>query len=369
LESRLKELDGVRGLAILMVMAFHIVRRADYLTDNAFLHSLTNLVQIGWAGVDLFFVLSGFLITSILLRSKGKPRYFTNFYARRILRIFPLYYVAIAVVLFFIPVLDKNTGVRTQALWPFFAIYQQNWLYVSLPEPSLFLGITWSLAIEEQFYMVWPTIVHFFSRKQLAFIGIGIIVFSLLARIVLLQTAYNWFSPPRFFYYGTVTRFEGLVLGAIIALAFEADVWKQMLAKVAWPVLGLSAVLLGAIMMGKAVNPISTNYPLALFGYTLLAFFGGALVVLVTTQPENQPLRKIFRNTLLEFFGKYSYALYLLHMPVALILLNVMVEAGRKSGAAWLTYVFVSFAGTILVALLSWNILEKHALGLKRFFE
>src|SRR5690349_19538707 len=93
--NRVPELDGVRGLAILMVLFYHTLIRADNLTSSDFLHALTSPARIGWAGVDLFFVLSGFLITSILLSTKAKPNYFKNFYVRRILRIFPLYYVVV----------------------------------------------------------------------------------------------------------------------------------------------------------------------------------------------------------------------------------------------------------------------------------
>src|SRR5689334_19089521 len=91
--NRTPELDGVRGLAILFVMIYHIITLAKYLTDNTFLRSLVDSVSVGWIGVDIFFVLSGFLITSILLKTSAGPDYFRNFYVRRILRIFPLYYL------------------------------------------------------------------------------------------------------------------------------------------------------------------------------------------------------------------------------------------------------------------------------------
>src|SRR5688572_6917454 len=104
--DRVPALDGLRGLAILLVIAFHTFKRADVFTSNEFLHQFSSLTTIGWSGVDIFFVLSGFLITGILLKTKEEAHYFRNFYARRSLRIFPLYYLIIGSILIFLPQLD-----------------------------------------------------------------------------------------------------------------------------------------------------------------------------------------------------------------------------------------------------------------------
>jgi peptidoglycan/LPS O-acetylase OafA/YrhL len=371
--DRILELDGVRGLAILLVLCTHIFKRADYLTENQILHLISAPTRIGWIGVDLFFTLSGFLITGILLRTREDSNYFKNFYVRRILRIFPLYYILVGGLLIFLPQLDTEAGARTQAFWPVYMLYQQNWLHVFRVEPSLFLVPTWSLAIEEQFYLIWPTVVYFFKPRMLIFLSIGIVLFSLLIRIIMMlmqSTFTSVFPVPEFFYYGSITRFEGLALGSLIAILFEtADIWKQKMARWAWPVLIFSAGLfIWIAVLAGTDNPVSSKVT-AVWGYSLIALVSGALIVLVTTQPEQSLIRRIFKTRVMAFFGKYSYAMYLIHAPFISLLLEYMWNTGRRSSIMWLSYIVISFAGTILLSLLSWNLLEKRMLALKKHFE
>jgi peptidoglycan/LPS O-acetylase OafA/YrhL len=367
--DRVPELDGIRGLAILLVLFFHILRRAANLTNNDLLHSITDIARIGWIGVDIFFVLSGFLITSILLKTKEQPGYFKKFYVRRILRIFPLYYIVIVGLLFFLPALDPDLAISTQAVWPFFILHQQNWLYIVEPFPSGFLVVTWSLAIEEQFYLIWPAIVKFFNKRQLVFAGVGIILFSLLVRIILMIFAIGLFPVKGFLYYGTVTRFEALAAGALVAIAFQSSEWKSLLGRHAKLVFILSILGFAAVLFRSSFSPVSNNSNLTIWGYTLLALIGSTLIIMVSTQPENSWIRLAFRNKILSFFGKYSYAIYLLHMPILLVLWNYFTDAKRQSFQVWLIFVLVSFFGTIIASLLTWHLLEKHALGLKKYFE
>jgi peptidoglycan/LPS O-acetylase OafA/YrhL len=367
--ERVPELDGIRGLAILMVLLFHILKRAESLTGSDLLRSMTWIARIGWVGVDIFFVLSGFLITSILLKSEDSPHYFKNFYVRRILRIFPLYYLVIIAVLIFLPTLDPQQAARTQAAWPFFMFYQQNWLYISQPAPSAFLVVSWSLAIEEQFYLIWPAVVKFFSTRHLVMIGIGIIFFSLATRLIFITLGTGNFPIKEFFYYGSLTRFEGLAAGALVAILFRSVEWKNRLAKYAKAGFILSILAFGALLFGNSFAHISESSNLTIWGYTLLALIGSALIILVSTQPENSWIRVVFRNKTLSFFGKYSYAMYLLHPPVLLVLWNYFVDAKRQSFQVWLVFILLSFFGTILASLLTWHFLEKHALGLKKHFE
>ena len=371
--ERIPELDGIRGLAIILVLCTHIFKRADIFTGNDFLLSVTKPTNIGWIGVDLFFVLSGFLITGILLKNREKPDYFKNFYVRRILRIFPLYYLLVGGLLLFLPALDHSAGQRTQAYWPVFMLYQQNWMYIFQPEPSVLLGLTWSLAIEEQFYLIWPAIVYFLNKKALVIVSICIVIFSLATRIIMaqLQTQIEpYFSITSFFYYSTVTRFEGLALGALIAIAFNSDpMWKVRLSRFAWPVLVVFFGIFLVIVFPDFPNPKSNNMILAVWGFSLLAYSAGALIVLATTLPETAILRRIFRNRIMTFFGRYSYSMYLIHLPLISILLELMWKTGRQNFTMWLAYVVISFAGTILFSLLTWNLIEKHMLNLKQYFE
>ena len=155
MDNRIKELDGLRGIAVVLVMALHIFKRASYFTEHPVLLGITNITTVGWVGVDIFFTLSGFLITSILLKSKTGEHYFRNFYVRRALRIFPLYYAAIAFVLLFAPKVEEEFTAQLSTALPIMLLYQQNWALLFKDfHITQYLGITWSLAIEEQFYLL-----------------------------------------------------------------------------------------------------------------------------------------------------------------------------------------------------------------------
>ncbi len=368
--SRVPELDGVRGLAILLVIAFHTFKRADAFTENPILHQISAFTQIGWAGVDVFFVLSGFLITGILLKTRENPHYFKNFYVRRILRIFPLYYLVIIALLIFLPQLDDGPGQKTQPLWPFFLLYAQNWLYIFKPGLSLFLGFTWSLAIEEQFYLLWPALVFFLKKRALVLTGLAIILASFLLRLVLTLAPFKIENLKNFFYYGTITRFEGLIFGGLIALVFyTGGIWKERFTRWAAPVFWVSLGLFTVISVTGTPSPTSNNNLMTIYGYTLLVLITGSLIVLLSTQPETSFIRRIFRNRGLLFFGKYSYAMYMFHVPIIIILMEIFWETRRQNAQMWLLYIVITFGLTILLSLLSWHLLEKHALKLKKYFE
>jgi len=165
--QQVPELDGLRGVAILMVLLFHF--------GGPPINLCTWLLSYGWAGVDLFFVLSGFLITTILLNTKDSPQYFSSFYGRRVLRIFPLYFMALA--LYFhveMPWLVSHkqaTAVSVgDQLWCWF--YLLNWHDVTAGINGN-LSHLWSLSIEEQFYLVWPLAIWRCSRKQVPVLCLG----------------------------------------------------------------------------------------------------------------------------------------------------------------------------------------------------
>ncbi|MFM8427438.1 MAG: acyltransferase family protein, partial [Chloroflexota bacterium] len=125
MENRVKELDGLRGIAVALVMALHLFKRAGYFTEHPILEGFITFTTVGWVGVDIFFTLSGFLITSILLKSKTDEHYFKNFYVRRVLRIFPLYYAAILFVLFFAPKVEEEFTNQLSTALPIMLLYQQ----------------------------------------------------------------------------------------------------------------------------------------------------------------------------------------------------------------------------------------------------
>src|SRR3954464_13470573 len=169
-DKNIPALDGLRGLAIILVLLFHFTPEGGGSTPIG--HMMRWVSQLGWCGVDLFFVLSGFLITGILFDARGSANYFKNFYMRRVLRIFPLYYGVLIVVFLVVPIFKTMTAQDLQLM--------QNqhwlWLYAANIPPAISnewtlmnqwvrLSHFWSLAIEEHFYLLWPAVVYFFSRK------------------------------------------------------------------------------------------------------------------------------------------------------------------------------------------------------------
>lgn len=372
MNERVRELDGVRGISIIVVVAFHLLKRADYFTNNETLHFLTSLSSIGWVGVDIFFVLSGFLITSILLKTKGEKNYFKNFYVRRSLRIFPLYFVFIAVIISLLPTLDPDFAPQISRALPFLLLYQQNWLILISKVPlTTYLAVTWSLAIEEQFYLIWPAVVYFTKKETLIKISIGVIAASILARALGLVFWEDMSQVSTFFYYNTFTRFEQLIFGGLLAVAFTQPVWVQRLKSISVPAfwIAFAAFLTLCFTAYPHMVPLDENTWLVFGGYTLAAIFSAALVTILMTYPETSMFRRLFQLKPLIFFGKYSYSIYLLHVPIILILLDVLWRTQLRGWPMYLVYIALTYVITVIGALLTWNLLEKHMLNLKKYFE
>src|SRR6476620_6746086 len=172
MQQRIPQLDSLRGIAILMVLVGHIQKNVPGIVGPWAHH--------GFSGVDLFFVLSGFLITGILLRAKTRPDYFKNFYTRRALRIWPLYYAVL--ILLLLP--NSLTHLNLASPRWSYLLYIQN-LFPGFPAASGPLYITWSLAIEEQFYLIWPPIVLLLNRQWLARLAISLVILSPVLRYAL----------------------------------------------------------------------------------------------------------------------------------------------------------------------------------------
>jgi len=372
MKDRVRELDSLRGIAIIIVIAAHTFKRANSFTQHETLYFITNLTSFGWVGVDIFFTLSGFLITSILLQTRADRDYFKNFYMRRALRIFPLYYACIAILLFLMPVLDPEFMPKLSRTIPYLLFYQQNWLI--LPDAAsinAYLFVTWSLAIEEQFYLIWPAFVYFTRKETLAKIGLAIIVLSIIARFLGVLFWDDTLLMTRFFYFNTFSRFEQLVSGALLAVLFTTPTWKNRLRPIAFPVFSMAflAFVVLCIYTFPDTNPALRSIPLTLGAYTLAALFTAALIAALLTGPEKSPIRGVFRSPILAFFGKYSYSMYLLHLPIAILLLEVVWDTGVRGWKGYLFYSILTYVLTVLAGLVTWNLLEKHMLSLKRYFE
>ncbi|MBL8885028.1 MAG: acyltransferase [Phycisphaerales bacterium] len=396
--SHLPLLDGIRGLAILLVMIFHMSLLSDRGGADSFARSL---ISGGWCGVDLFFVLSGFLITGILYDTKTSSTFFKTFYIRRALRIFPLYYAVVILSLIVLPAIATHLPPPAQAkLDRFGKIEGDEWMYwtylsnFAIAQAGKFrhgiLDISWSLAIEEQFYLIWPAIVFFFSRSTLIRICVGAVVFSLAFRCWLLSTGAN----PVALHVLTPSRLDALAVGAFIALVVRNEGGLDRLAAVAKIVIPV----LGLLIVGDATfrylthsgregeeGLFSANLPeVQTVGLTVLALFFGAVLVRAVAASKHEieepgakrsKLVRLFESPLLRSFGKYSYAMYLLHLPLrALVRDSTLISKqlpviGGTQIPAQIIFTVVCIAITYAAAWLSWNLYEKHWLALKRFFD
>ncbi|MGH9598820.1 MAG: acyltransferase family protein, partial [Terracidiphilus sp.] len=230
LPKYIPELQGFRGLAVIAVVLYHSRPRLE----GTWIYSSA---AWGWAGVNLFFVLSGFLITSILLESRHKPRYFRNFYMRRVLRIWPVYVLVLVVVYLNAPwfvgpgVLE---AIRT-APWLAYIFFAQNLFHLALP-PAL--GPTWSLAIEEQYYFLWAPLVRILHRPR----ALTLVLAALLVASPLMRWAnFAWMTPTN-----TLIHLDGVAWGSLLAVGLHT----LALGRRAWLRLGLGGFVLG---IGAAV--------------------------------------------------------------------------------------------------------------------
>jgi peptidoglycan/LPS O-acetylase OafA/YrhL len=371
--GHLAGLDGVRGIAILMVMAVHFV--GDAPADGPLQRLVVKAASYGLLGVDLFFVLSGFLITGLLLESKGQPHYFRNFYARRTLRIFPLYYGVLAVLFLLLPALVTPSPLlevarRHQAwLWTyttnFYIALTSSW--ASLTYVSHF----WSLAIEEHFYLVWPLVVFSFSRPVLQRICIGVIVGGLALRLLLVAQGVSELSISVL----TPCRIDTLVVGGLLAILVRREgVGARLLDRAGSFLVGLMALVLGVSLFGVLTGlwlPVLHEVRVSLFAF----LFGALTLASLGGSSGAGRLGRLFQGRLLRFFGKYSYGLYVYHGLFTWYLLEVQANERLDrwfGGQHWLTLltrVVLGVGVSVVASVLSYELMEKKFLGLKRYFE
>ena len=352
-------LDAIRGLAIVIVTLYRFGGGGEGAARCIDHHWL---MELGSRGVDLFFVLSGFLITGILYDAKGKQHYFRNFYMRRSLRIFPLYYAAIALALFVLPRLSDAwaTDIRPAA-------EQQAWLW--LYGANIWQGIQgqwnlgplnhfWSLAIEEHFYLIWPAVIYFTSRRSALHIC-GLLFFaSVVTRAAWLATGGNDVAALVL----TPLRMDGLVLGSWLALVARSDGGLTWLKNWATPAL----LIVGSIAL--ATDVLGRR----LFGLPIAAWAVacGALLVLTLVSRKKSLLSSLGASRALQFFGKYSYAMYVIQLPLIYLAAPIITAGGIAAlcGHAILgqaIYCILMFTITTLLALASWYTFESRILQLK----
>jgi peptidoglycan/LPS O-acetylase OafA/YrhL len=366
----------VRGLAILLVLFAHAAVNVPpgpwpALPGRLFF----TLCSFGWVGVDLFFVLSGFLITGILLDARGAPHYFRNFYARRTLRIFPLYYgvlVALLVVapLFPSPVPASGTaGDNPLWLW----LYASN-VGVALKGGSLHFsdwfvtGHFWSLAVEEQFYLAWPVVVLLFGPKGLRRVCVGCMAGALALRAVLATCGADAHATC----YLTPCKMDALAAGAWLA-ATVREVGVGPLVRPA----RLVAVAAGAVLLCLAADAFAAGRGepydslfMRTVGLSVLWAFFAAVLVLALAAPPDSVAGRFWRSPPLGWLGKYSYGIYVFHglfSPLLGLVVLTHLDGWDALGQS-VAYEALTAGLALPLAWLSWHVYERHWLRLKRFF-
>ncbi len=370
-------LDGLRAIAVLMVFFQH------YGAGHAFIFGW------GWTGVDIFFVLSGFLITGILYDSQGKVHRYRDFYARRTLRIFPLYYFIWAVILLSAPIAHWRWNIRW-ALWPaylgnyarFFFLHQVGDPYrfdkltFGAPISSwfgypfhLYIGHFWSLCVEEQFYVIWPFVVYQVGKREtLIKVCLGVMVLSPIARAVLSMTLPPQLLRMELFYRSLPTRLDALLIGGLIALMLRGPE-EATVRRLRRPVLLSAAVafialcLVSTKALGLPLEGSASNW-IGVFGFTLIDVFAAALILecihpgsLLESCLSWKPLRAL---------GIISYGFYVYHD----LLHDVYSDLAHRISAehAYPLTLLIAFTATLLIATLSYRLLEKPLLKLKTRF-
>ena len=381
---KITELDGVRGIAILLVLLYHLAPQGliASLHLSPTLSGVASVLvypvaALGWTGVDLFFVLSGFLITTILLQTKNTPRYFRNFYARRFLRIFPVYYATLILLFVVVPVLRSSTHTIPPRDRVFYWFYLQNWLETFQTYTGFRSGYLihfWSLAVEEQFYLVWPLTVYLLTPRQLVRLSTSLIVTSLLVRIAVnVFVPYAW-ADFNLVQFNTVARFDTLALGALIACAtvhfghaLDGSWWQRRAAfALAALFLALAAIVLLSPSSPQVSNPVFRTV-----GYSVLAGVWALFLLRALRADPAAFTRRVLRLRGLAYTGAISYGLYVFHYPIyGAVWAMMRLPAVRGHPLlATLASPVLALSLTFAAASLSFRFFETPILTLKRHFE
>jgi peptidoglycan/LPS O-acetylase OafA/YrhL len=359
----LPELDGIRGVAIVWVV-FH--NATDRVAGPA--HGLSYLLMLfahtGWIGVQLFFALSGFLITAGLLATQHAPRYFRDFYARRALRILPLYYAVLVALLVICPRFAAATPLQGEHQLPL-------WLFTANLGQALPLGFAhfWSLSVEEQFYLLWPLVVGWLPPKRLLPACAAIALGALLVRAAMsVAGADSWTI-----YSNTACRMDALALGGAGACLLYLSAAR------AWFVRHLRLLMTVTMLLFILGIPVTHVYSTTDFvgqtlGYALLALCAAVFVTVIAVGGAGRVthLRRLLAAAPLRSLGKYSYAIYVFHNLLHRLWGDPWLVAHfgpQPAPAIVLAYALAVLFASYVLALCSYQLLEKHFLRLKRHFD
>lgn len=344
--KRVTELDGLRGVAILMVVVWHYLASTLPVPPNSILDYFKRLFSLTWSGVDLFFVLSGYLIVTILLNAKYSTHYFKHFYIRRACRIMPLYLIMLVIFtaitklslsdnLFLfdpeLPLLSYYTFTQN-----FFMAYADSW-------GAHWLAMSWSLAVEEQFYIIIPLLVYFFDYKKLTY-------FFIVA--ILLSPIFRFYSDSISAIVLPFCRADSILMGGLLALLLSNNLIKQK-ALTHQKLLYQFLILLTAIIV---IMTLMFNEAGNFLNHLILGVFYASLIQVVITN-QSFFMARWFRSDILRWFGTRSYAIYIFHQAcfgIAHHLYPDLIELKH-----YFFFTFIAFITTLILAEISFHCIEK----------
>jgi peptidoglycan/LPS O-acetylase OafA/YrhL len=358
--KRISQLDGVRGIAILLVLLFHYFVTQVVAQPKSVVFYCSRVFHLTWSGVDLFFVLSGFLIAGILLDHRNTSNYFRVFYLRRVCRIFPLYFLMLALFLCL-----SATSISTSSslgwifrdplpLWSY-ATFTQNFFMGRGDFGPLWLGVTWSLAIEEQFYLFVPLLIYFLPRRSLLYV----LVLAVLAAPIL-----RCVSPGSHAFVYTPWRSDSLLSGASLAVLVRWHPFVSAVQQHRRFLLSLFVALLG----GAAVMTLRPGLFGAFIHFWLANLY--AVFVLIAFAGTEPRLGGLLRSPVLVWFGQLSYGIYMFHQPVSGLLHGVLrhgVPQIRTPSDAGITV--LALCVTLLLAMCSYHFFETPILRFGHRFQ
>lgn len=376
-------IDGVRGIAILLVLIHHFT---PMVSGTYYTRRMLEAAHTGWIGVDLFFVLSGFLITAILLKTRKGEDYFLNFYARRTLRIFPVYYLVLTVLLLALPAMMQVPAIA-QFLGYYFdkvvrdlpaMIDGQSWLW--LYGSNVKIALTgerwgavnhfWSLAVEEHFYLVWPLVIWFVSsRENLIKVCLVCILGAPILRGMLMLAGFDSVVP----YVLTPCRVDSLAFGALLSiLIMDPSAIGRWVMR--FRILALGAATGLVVLVAHYGRFNRDDLLTTVFGYSLLAIVSTWVVLAASQLKSGSLVGRLVANPVFASLGKYSYGLYVTHMFFAPLYIKLFgwPELTKLTGsypAAIVIHATLAIVCSWAIAWVCYHTMEKHFLRLKSFFD